>query len=106
MPGIQVGGEVRQNVFLTLKEAIANILKHSGATQVVFDAKFDREMWRFILRDNGNGFDPEETSTLGHGLSHMKQRMERIGGRMILHSHPGQGAEIILELKLRQILPA
>lgn len=70
----------RRNIYLTVKEALHNIVKHSGATRVQMQAVVNQETLRIIIADNGKGFTPQNSNGNGQGLANMKTRMEEIGG--------------------------
>lgn len=78
LPNIQVVGEIRRNVFLVVKEALNNILKHSKATEV--SIKLVRVEDRLILyiQDNGRGIDMDKLRQFGNGLKNMRKRMADI----------------------------
>ena len=80
IPNIPVSGEVRRNVFLVIKEALNNILKHSGATEVTIalkrEKRKDRNGLTLYIQDNGTGIDFDKIRKFGNGLINMKKRME------------------------------
>jgi signal transduction histidine kinase len=48
--------------------------------------------------DDGRGFDPAEVTGAGQGLGNLRERAERLGGRAEIHSGPGQGTRIRVEI--------
>ena len=58
------------------------------------------------VRDNGIGFDASVPRQAAHGLLGMRYRVEAEGGRLQLHSAPGQGTRIEAALPLRAEAPA
>ena len=89
--------EMRHNVFLAFKEALHNVVKHSGANEVAVSLATDAGGFQLVVRDNGSGFDPAAVTTRpgrGNGLNNMGQRLEKMGGRCEIHSAPGTGTEI------------
>lgn len=88
-------------VYRVVQEALANIEQHSGATAVRVWARAGKGGVDLIVRDNGNGFDPEAISALEgehFGLSGMRDRAEYLGGRLTTRSAPGEGTSIILHI--------
>ena len=79
LPNIVVGGEIRRNVFLVVKEALNNVLKHSGATKVSINLQHVAGGLKLLIQDNGKGIDFEKLRQFGNGLKNMKKRMEDIG---------------------------
>lgn len=93
---------VRQQLYLVLKEAVANILVHSRATRVMVTARFSEDHQLILeVTDNGLGFDPAAAAGRGNGLSHMPTRMAAIGGRAEILGRPGSGATVRLVLPWR-----
>ncbi|MGC9942133.1 MAG: two-component regulator propeller domain-containing protein [Verrucomicrobiota bacterium] len=107
LPQWPITAEVRHDVFLAFKEAVHNIVKHSGATEVTVFLATGISDFTLILRDNGRGFDPTALperagrgNSCGNGLKNMRQRMEKIGGRCDINSAPGRGVEIEFTVRL------
>ena len=48
------------------------------------------------IRDDGRGFDPEQTPSGHYGLSMMRERAEAVGAQLIVTSRPGHGTEIVI----------
>lgn len=94
---VQVASQLRHNVILAVKEAINNIIKHAGATEVVFQVTFERNVLAISIHDNGNGFNLARTVT-GNGLSNMKQRLQTIGGRCDIESGAEKGTTVLLHV--------
>lgn len=88
---------VGRNMYLIGKEAINNIIKHSNATSIKFEAKLPGDSFLIHLADNGIGYDPQKSSS-GNGISNMKRRAEEIGAKFSLNSIIGQGSEVIISL--------
>jgi PAS domain S-box-containing protein len=77
-------------IFRLTQEALNNIAKHSGASLVIFQLGKAQNRIVLTIRDNGRGFDLDET-VKGLGLSTMKERTELSGGEYRLESAPGKG---------------
>jgi PAS domain S-box-containing protein len=80
-----------------VQEALTNVRKHAGSptrVDVALHAKADHLM--LAIADDGAGFDPSVPGTGGkhYGLQVMRQRAERIGGRLTVRSAPGQGTRV------------
>ena len=98
--------EQRRQVFLIGKEAIHNIVKHSGCTVArLAMGVTDRQLWLEIA-DDGRGFPipptPEAPSSKrsGRGLASMQARAAQLGGALIVDSTPGQGTRLRLRIPL------
>src|SRR5262249_14510322 len=96
---LPLGANLRREVFLIFKESINNIVKHSGATEVQVEFRFDRDQLFLRVSDNGKGFDLTVESE-GHGLVSMKGRAKEMGGRLEIQSSEGKGTVVSLEVPL------
>jgi len=97
VPPIEVPSNVRHNVFLVVKEALQNIVKHADATEVWLRINATNLGLRIVIEDNGRGFEQMPDDALADGLRNMQQRMKEIGGQCQIRSRVGQGTEIIVE---------
>jgi signal transduction histidine kinase len=78
LPNIVVSGEIRRNVFLVVKEALNNVLKHSQATEVAITLERVSDGLKLFIQDNGTGINFEKLRQFGNGLKNMRKRMEDI----------------------------
>ncbi len=86
-----------KNLLRIFQEALTNAMKHAHAQAVEVELRYELENLVLRVQDNGRGFDAGRTLPLeiGHyGLTVMRERAERIGGRFTLRSVPGQGTEL------------
>jgi signal transduction histidine kinase len=97
VPPIEVPSNVRHNVFLVVKEALQNIVKHADATEVWLRINATNLGLRIVIEDNGRGFERVTGDALADGLGNMQQRMKEIGGKCQIRSRAGKGTEIIVE---------
>jgi signal transduction histidine kinase len=96
---IPVGSKVRHELILAVKEAIHNVIKHSGGSELQLHLRLEGRTLSITISDNGSGFDPS-TQHAGHGLSNMQRRMASCGGRCSVQSQPGEGTQVRLEMNL------
>ena len=94
-----ISREVPPNVAVCLyrivQEALRNISRHAGATEVAISLVGEDQAIRLSIRDNGKGFDPaQKTSKVGLGLDSMKERAYLIRADFSAKSQPGQGTVI------------
>lgn len=100
LPKLPLRADIRHNAFLAIKEALNNVLKHSGAAEVWLRLKLkDCEVW-VEIEDHGRGFQPGADAAAGNGLRNMKSRLEECGGRTETNSAPGRGTLIRLMFPL------
>jgi ligand-binding sensor domain-containing protein/signal transduction histidine kinase len=88
--------EVRHDLFLAVKEALNNVLKHSMASEVQIQVVHDDSTVSIVIDDNGCGFDlePARNGRQGNGLQNMRKRLDALGGQMELVTAPGHGTKL------------
>lgn len=101
-PPLEVSGDVRHAIFLIIKEALHNVVKHAQASSVKIGfACTDTEM-RWQVEDDGKGFAQGANNALEDGLRNMRQRAAALGGQADIESRPGQGTQITVRIPLRK----
>jgi len=115
LPDVSFSTDVRHNLFLVVKEAVNNIVKHAAASAVWIRVKVSPLTFAITVEDNGKGFNPPAPLEDGppanqgpagravrrNGLANMRKRIEAIGGRLELRSEPGRGACLRLEIDFK-----
>jgi signal transduction histidine kinase len=84
------------SVYMIYKEALTNILKHSGASKVEVCLTGDSGSLQLGISDNGRGFSADDIDNRKYGTRNISTRAERIGGRVKLRSRPGEGTSVQL----------
>jgi signal transduction histidine kinase len=84
----------RHQLFLAFKEALTNVVHHSGATEVRFTAQLRNGQLHLLIADNGRGFAGDRPNQNMNGITNMRTRIENLGGRFALESRPGQGTTL------------
>lgn len=94
--------EVSIAIFRIAQEALNNVLKHSGATQVDLHLAVSPEHVHLIVADNGKGFSSGDLKNdeTGYGLRNMRERARLLNGEFELSSTPGQGTVIEVTIPL------
>ena len=98
IPAVFVSGEFRRNIFLTIKEALHNVVKHSQATEVILAIQVDHKL-SIRLHDNGIGFVKANIRSFSNGLMNMAGRLKEIGGKIDITTT--NGTQIDLSVPLR-----
>jgi signal transduction histidine kinase len=101
LPALALPPDLRHNIFLIIKEALTNSLKHSGAGEVQVRAKISGNTLEILVRDDGRGFDPSSlVEGRRNGLGNMRRRAEVIGATLELQSAVGSGTTMKLLVTL------
>lgn len=86
-------------IFRIIQELIANIIKHSEATEAVIHLTNHGDMINLLVEDNGQGFEPEKIKVKeGMGLHSIQRRIELLGGSVDIESIPSRGTTIITNI--------
>jgi signal transduction histidine kinase len=98
---------VAGNLLLVAQEAMHNALKHAHPTRIeaVISGAANGGTVTIDIRDNGTGFKLAATSQQnpGHfGLAGMRERIERLGGKLKIESQPGKGTQVHVEVPVRE----
>jgi len=97
---VPLSAEYRRNIFLTVKEAVHNVVRHAGATEVKIRCVVEGALLSVSVTDNGRGFLPPAPGHMGNGVTNMKKRVEGIGGKLTIGSAPGNGTEVSFRIEL------
>jgi signal transduction histidine kinase len=87
-------GNVRRSIYLVVKEAINNVVKHADAQEVKLNIDIENNKLIISIEDDGKGVNVENKSIFGNGLKNMKQRMEDIGGTFSMYQTKGMVVSI------------
>jgi signal transduction histidine kinase len=103
---LDLGAENERSLLMIVREALQNALRHAAPKQVSVALSSDRRGLQVEIEDDGRGFDPSiMNSPNGHspngqhyGLIGMRERAEKLGGRLLLTSSPGKGTQVRLSV--------
>jgi signal transduction histidine kinase len=107
LPPVPLDGTIRHSLFLAVREAENNAVKHSGCTTMTIALTLTDGLLEIVIADNGKGFDPHDPKATPDrsGLTNMRRRMEEIGGRFAIDTSIGRGTAVQLTLPLPAVLP-
>ncbi|HRP33036.1 MAG TPA: histidine kinase [Agriterribacter sp.] len=100
IPSTEVDGHTRRHIFLLVKEALHNIVKHAGATHVEINIAVDNHLI-ISIADNGKGINAAQKEIAGNGLRNMQQRMDALKGTMQLLNQ--QGTTLVFSIPLSSL---
>ena len=101
-----VSGEFRRNVYLAVKEALHNVVKHSQAQEVyirmevISPSPSTPTELVIVLRDDGIGFDRTVIRPYANGLQNIERRIGELGGILVIESNLGSGTKLTLSAPL------
>lgn len=93
-------------IFRIAQEALSNVWRHSQATCVEVELKYQSDSLNLRIHDNGCGFWPEQVTDIRHasqsglGLLGMRERATLIGAELVINSLPSSGTTLVLRLPL------
>ena len=93
-----LSGEFRRNIYLTIKEALHNVVKHSQASSVTIAVTINDNL-EISIADNGIGFDKSNIRPFSNGLTNMENRIKEISGNFSLLNEKGTVIKIIVPLQ-------
>jgi two-component system NarL family sensor kinase len=96
--------EAKTALFRIAQEALTNIERHSGATEVAMSLRGHTKGATLIVSDNGHGIDIANNKSPGIGLRNMEERMEQLDGTLTI-SHLSPGTKIDASVPLKHVLP-
>jgi len=88
----------RHQLFLAFKEALTNVVRHSGATEVRLKIQVEQGQIRLSVADNGRGWAQTNGTEGMDGVANMRTRLEKLGGRFEFSSKPGEETIVRFEL--------
>jgi signal transduction histidine kinase len=100
--GPRLPSSVETALFRIVQEALTNVAKHAGASQVAITWESIGEDWRMTIADDGVGLNTDAASgpgrPAGWGTAIMRERAESIGGRLRVESSPAAGTRVIVDV--------
>ena len=94
--GNALPADVQVAFYRLCQEGLNNIAKHAGASRVDIQLQYETGAVELRIRDDGRGFDPEQTPPGHYGLSMMRERATAVGATLSITSQPGRGTEIVI----------
>ena len=98
---LDLGAETERSLLMIVREALQNALRHAAPKHVSVALRSDRRGLQVEIEDDGRGFDLSIINSSNgrhYGLIGMRERAERLGGRLSLTSSPGKGTQVRLSV--------
>lgn len=96
LSNVNLSQEKCYHIYLCIKEAVNNAVKHSDAKLIELNVKRENAGIEISLTDNGNGFDQENVKH-GNGLNNMQQRAKEMNFLFLITSKPGDGTIVMIK---------
>jgi len=94
-----LSAEQSLHLVLVIQEAVSNCIRHGRAEEATVSLKILKQGLRLSIRDNGGGFNMDTAKGIGHGLSNMAARAQKIGGRFTVFSKINKGTRIVFDIQ-------
>ncbi|AYF86612.1 MULTISPECIES: ATP-binding protein [unclassified Pseudomonas] len=95
-----LSGEAKAHLYRLLQEALTNVVRHAGASEVRIRLRTGQRRLRLVVRDDGRG--AESLGGGGIGLRSMRERARCLGGELRLLTRPGAGLVLCLNIPLEE----
>ncbi len=101
LPHRFVSADLRHSIYLMVKEAFNNVLKHAGASEVRIRFNFDDSTLAIRIEDNGVGLPLRPNGSFGNGLENMRNRVEEFQGQFSVTSEIGRGTRVQFSIPMK-----
>ncbi len=85
---------VKHELYRVTMEALHNVAKHAQARHCLVELAEKPGQWLLRVEDDGRGFEPARVPPNRMGISSMRERAAQLGGRLEVHSAPGEGCQL------------
>jgi signal transduction histidine kinase len=100
LPELLLPAQLRHQLFMVVKEALNNAVKHAQASKVRIGLEISDQELALTFEDDGQGFDKSQIDPSRHGLANMQKRLSDLGGTLEIATAPGRGTRIEARLPL------
>ena len=104
MPNLTMDWKQTRNIYLLVKEAVNNAIKHAAAANISITFNINHSL-HICIKDDGRGFNENKVRKQGNGLLNYKKRVESLVGTYTLETGEGKGTELCFSIPLHSSLP-
>lgn len=91
---LTISKQTKVQLLRILSEALSNVYRHAGASAVSVSIDGDESFLHMTVTDNGRGFCPAGVGSDRLGIKIMRERVEAMGGKLVVHSVEGEGTTV------------
>ena len=102
--GVRFGEQIEVTAWYVLAEALSNVVKHAGASEVEVSLSQEDGRLGLVIRDDGCGFDLDRPR--GLGLTGLSDRLDTVGGSLTINSGAGLGTSVCVHIPVGGTTPA
>ncbi|MGC4000237.1 MAG: ATP-binding protein [Anaeromyxobacter sp.] len=95
-----VSAEAATAVYRICQEALTNVARHAGAASVRVSLRAEQGALALRVEDDGRGIAPRQGAPSGLGLVGMRERAERLGGKLLVAPREGGGTAVAAQLPI------
>ena len=106
VPRTRLSDHTAHAILRIVRELVLNAIRHGKATTIDVVGELDKNELRFSIRDDGCGFDPADVPGISHGhygLQGIRERIDRLGGRLVISSSKGHGTEVAVVMSAKEL---
>lgn len=101
LPAMQLPGPIRHGLFLIVREAVNNAVKHAQCHLIRLSVQLDHNnLLTITVEDDGRGFAPADPNHTGLGLESMQQRAADLGGSLTVSPQPAGGTRVAIAISV------
>jgi signal transduction histidine kinase len=101
--GIDLPGKLQITAYQAAREGLMNALQHAEASTVWVDLRNLSDYLVIEVRDDGKGFDPNQSASLHFGLNILRERLEACKGQLVIDAQPGRGTTLRALIPTKEI---
>jgi signal transduction histidine kinase/ligand-binding sensor domain-containing protein len=107
-PLFPIPRSIAHEILMVIREGVFNAVLHGKPARVEIEIVYGRDELQVRVRDDGAGFDPAAVARDGrahYGIEGMRERVERLNGKIEWTSHAGQGTEVRFRIRRSALFP-
>ncbi|MCP1160512.1 sensor histidine kinase [Bacillus infantis] len=89
-------------LFRLIQESVQNALKHAKSKEIIVKLELSKAGITAVIKDNGQGFNPDQRKNESFGIIGMKERVELLDGQITIDSKIGTGTVVLIQIPFNQ----